>query len=70
MARLFEPAAIDFDGAARSADAGAIVAFAAQVARVGLCGGACCFRDFIVAATSVCFSSACSSFLCIPSVRY
>jgi hypothetical protein len=58
VARLFEPAAIDFDGFARVADAWAIVEFVAQVARVGLCGGAGGSRELFVALTSVCFSSA------------
>ena len=70
MARLFEPAAIDLDGVARVADAWAIVAFVAQVARVGLCAGASCLRDFFVAAAAVCFSSDGSSFVCFPSARY
>jgi hypothetical protein len=63
VARLFEPATADFDGAARVVDAWAIVAFDAQVARVGLCGGAGWFHDFFVATAAVCFS-----FLCFPSV--
>jgi len=65
VARLFEPAAIDFDGAAGVVDAGAIVEFVAPVARVGWCGGAFCFREFLVARASVC-----SSFLCFPSARF
>ena len=63
MACLFEPAAIDFDGFARVADAWAIVAFVAQVARVGWCDGAGWSRDFLVAVTSVCFPSVRSSFV-------
>ena len=69
MARLFEPAAIDFDGTAWVVDAWAIVAFVAQVARVGLCGGAGWFLEFFVAVTAVCFSSGRSSFVCFPSLR-
>jgi hypothetical protein len=59
VARVFEPAAIDFAGAARVIDAQPIVAQLAPVARVGFCGGAGCLHEFF-AATSSLRASVCS----------